>query len=273
MTNQELAQALTAAFLEELHEHVATMNTNLLALEKSPDPTQRQAHLKNLFRAAHTIKGSAQAANIDLIQQAAHRLEDILVPIRDGQRDFTPELFALLYQSADAFEEAGMRLREQRDLSDSPLMELLPRVEQAANAATRIELAATAATADSRGRQPTVSGDTYHSSRDSGDSHVPSTAVAPTAASPLLSPQTVGLRPRLPASAAIAANTSAAIAADSSTSIAAPEPHVSKGIASVRVAAEKLDRLLAQCGELLVSRRRIESQLNDVIELRDLASE
>ena len=124
MNQQELTQASMAAFLEELHEHIASLNSNLLALEKSPEPTQRQEHLRNLFRAAHTIKGSAQTTNIDLVQRAAHRIEDILSAIRDGKRDFTPDLFSLLYQSADAFEEAGMRLREQRDLSDSPLAQL-----------------------------------------------------------------------------------------------------------------------------------------------------
>ena len=40
------------------------------------------------------------------------------------------EVFALLFATADAIEEAGMRLREQHDLP-APLTRLLPRLEAA----------------------------------------------------------------------------------------------------------------------------------------------
>ncbi|MAD81244.1 MAG: hybrid sensor histidine kinase/response regulator [Planctomycetaceae bacterium] len=43
--------------------------------------------------------------------------------------------------------------------------------------------------------------------------------------------------------------------------------------ASVRVAAEKLDALLAQSGELLVARRRVQSRVDDIDELRQMVAE
>src|SRR5207247_691879 len=47
------------------------------------------------------------------------------------------DIFPLLFATADAFEEAGMRLREQQDLSGAPLAELLPDLEAAARGTIR----------------------------------------------------------------------------------------------------------------------------------------
>ena len=87
MDKHELAQRLMAAFLEELHEHVGAMNRDLMALEKNPPPEQRQALLKELFRAAHTMKGAANANSIRPIELFCHHLEDILIAVRDGKRE------------------------------------------------------------------------------------------------------------------------------------------------------------------------------------------
>ena len=60
--------------------------------------------------------------NVSAHRGACHRLEEILLAgVRDGRVAFDPELFSLLFATADAIEEAGMRLREQQDLADSPL--------------------------------------------------------------------------------------------------------------------------------------------------------
>ncbi len=252
MNQQELTQALMAAFLEELPEHIAALNSNLLAIEKSPEPAQRHEHLRNLFRAAHTIKGSAQTTNIDVVQRAAHLLEDILSAIRDSRRDFTPELFAILYQTADAFEEAGMRLREQRDLSDSPLAQLLPRIDLAARGET--SKPAPIPNRDEPRRR----------SRETSDRTLTNPATSESRSAPAVESVIAALvAPTSPVSA---------IAKTSDAGNIRHEPELVPA-ASVRVAAEKLDTLLAQCGELLVARRRVESQFNDVTELREMASD
>ena len=52
--------------------------------------------------------------------------------MRDGALVPGPSELALLFETADAIEEAGMRLREQRDLAGSPLAAVLPRLESQA---------------------------------------------------------------------------------------------------------------------------------------------
>ncbi len=54
---------------------------------------------------------------------------------------------------------------------------------------------------------------------------------------------------------------------------AAPSATSRTATGSVRVAAEKLDTLLAQSGELLVARRRIQSRVGDIEDLRQIAAD
>ncbi|MBE0596043.1 MAG: Hpt domain-containing protein, partial [Desulfuromonadales bacterium] len=62
-------------FLEEAAEHLATLESGLLRLEQEPADG---AALEALFRAAHTLKGSAALMKRPLVSTLAHRLEDIL---------------------------------------------------------------------------------------------------------------------------------------------------------------------------------------------------
>ncbi len=226
MDKQELAQRLMVAFLEELDEHVGAMNRHLLALEKNPPAEQRQALLKELFRSAHTMKGAANANSIRPIEQFCHRLEDILVAVRDGKRTFTDDLFAICFQAADALEEAGSRLREEEDLDDSPLVDLMPLIERAA------------------------AGETV-----------------------LLAKPTRPRESEAPAEPVLSTNLGSAGASPSQAVVLASDSSPERSTASVRVAAEKLDMLLAQTGELLVARRRVESRLSEIHDLRDWTAE
>ena len=101
-------------FLEELEEHVRTLNQELLALEKGPPAEEAGQRLKAVFRAAHSLKGAARSVSLPLIEGACHQLEEILAAARDGLLTLGAEHFALLFATADGIEEAGMRLREQQ---------------------------------------------------------------------------------------------------------------------------------------------------------------
>jgi two-component system chemotaxis sensor kinase CheA len=138
MDKSKIMQRLMMTFLEELEEHVRNFNQELLILEKNPPAEERAERLKTLFRSIHSLKGAARSVNVDLIEGACHRLEEILTGVRDGQTPLTAELTSLFFAVADALEEAGMRLREQQDLADAPLAALLPRLD-AATGGARVE--------------------------------------------------------------------------------------------------------------------------------------
>jgi two-component system chemotaxis sensor kinase CheA len=132
MDRDQLIQRLMATFLEELEEHVAALNRDLLALEKEQGGPRQTEHLKTLFRTVHSLKGAARSVSVPLLEAACHRLEEILAAARDGRRPLDAGLFPLLFETADAIEEAGMWLREQHDLASAPLARLLPQLEAAA---------------------------------------------------------------------------------------------------------------------------------------------
>src|SRR5262245_24841451 len=132
MDKEKLVKRLMATFLEELEDHVRALNRDLLALEKDAAGAERAELLKTLFRTAHSLKGASRSVNVNLIEGACHQLEEILSSARDGLVRLGREHFSLLFETADAIEEAGMRLREQQDLQEAPLASLLPRLEAAA---------------------------------------------------------------------------------------------------------------------------------------------
>lgn len=132
MDKSKIIQQLMATFLEELEEHLRALNQDLLALEKDPPAAEQAERFKTLFRSAHSLKGAARSVNVQVIEKACHCLEDILTRVRDRGAPLGRELFALLFATVDAIEEAGMRLREQQDMADAPLAALLPRLEAAA---------------------------------------------------------------------------------------------------------------------------------------------
>jgi len=131
MDKTKLMQRLMVTFLEELEEHVRSLNQDFLQLEKNPEEEQ-EARLKTLFRSAHSLKGAARSVNVHLIEGACHQLEEILTALQDRRLPLHKDLFALLFATVDAMEEAGMRLREQQDLADAPLAKLLERLKDAA---------------------------------------------------------------------------------------------------------------------------------------------
>ncbi len=126
-----LMKRLMATFLEELAEHVAALNRDLLVLEKGASREETAERLKSLFRTAHSLKGAARSVNVELIESACHHLEEMLAQARD-KGALAADKFAVLFGAADAIEEAGMRLREQQELAGSPLAALLPRLDEAA---------------------------------------------------------------------------------------------------------------------------------------------
>ena len=86
-------------FLVEAGEHIQNLNSGLLALEKTPDD---RAVIDELFRAAHTLKGSAAMMGFQGISDVAHKSEDMLGLFRSGSIPITRETLNFLFDSVDA---------------------------------------------------------------------------------------------------------------------------------------------------------------------------
>lgn len=83
-------------FAPEVLEHLDTAQTALehLAGEGA------EADVTALFRALHTIKGAAYSVGCTPIGKLAHKLEDLLVLVRDGQRPWSGELASIMAEGA-----------------------------------------------------------------------------------------------------------------------------------------------------------------------------
>ncbi|MBL8532956.1 MAG: chemotaxis protein CheA, partial [Betaproteobacteria bacterium] len=93
----ELEQA-RQTFFEESRDMLRQIEDALLALESG---TQDPETLNGLFRAAHTIKGSAGLFGFDRIGRFTHEVETVLDRLRSGEIAFGPVLAALLLQCSD----------------------------------------------------------------------------------------------------------------------------------------------------------------------------
>ncbi|MFP2912832.1 Hpt domain-containing protein, partial [Pyxidicoccus sp. 3LFB2] len=135
MDRDRLAQALLATFLEELEGHVASLNRELLALERERAPVRRAEYVASLLRTLHSVKGAARAASATLVETACHRMEEVLERVRDEGAG-TPDVYELCFTTVDALDDAGRRLASKQDLAGSPLEALLPQLEAAAGRTT-----------------------------------------------------------------------------------------------------------------------------------------
>ena len=86
-------------FLVEAGEHIQNLNEGLLSLEK--DPTDGSM-IDELFRAAHTLKGSAAMMGFQGISDVAHKAEDMLGQFRSGSIPIRKETMNFLFDSVDA---------------------------------------------------------------------------------------------------------------------------------------------------------------------------
>jgi two-component system chemotaxis sensor kinase CheA len=130
MDRDRLAQALLDSFLEELEGHVVSLNRDLLALEQAP--ARAKELIPGLLRTLHSVKGASRAASASMVENACHRMEEVLEPLIHG-RAATPDLFELCFATVDALDDAGRRLAARQELAGSPLETLLPQLEQAAH--------------------------------------------------------------------------------------------------------------------------------------------
>jgi two-component system chemotaxis sensor kinase CheA len=89
-------------FLIETNENLGQMDQDLITLEKNP--TERET-LARVFRALHTIKGTAGFLGFQKLQSVAHVAETLLSRLRDGELVFNQEIATGLLAVVDAVRE------------------------------------------------------------------------------------------------------------------------------------------------------------------------
>jgi two-component system chemotaxis sensor kinase CheA len=226
-----------SAFREEAAEHLQRIASLLLALEQDP---HNPATVRELFRAAHTLKGGARMVGLGAIGDLAHRVEDVLDDLRHGMATADRRLMDVLLQAHDAL-QALVGANGDAAQAGVDVTALTQQLE-----AERARLRAAAAGTPATAAQPAVSPPT-----------APAPRVAPPAgaAAPALQEPKAGPRPEL-----------AAAAGEPAAGVSAPGM---PGTLTIRVPVESIDRVLSLASALLVRWRGEGTILEDLAALAD----
>lgn len=212
----EFLQELIEIFAVEAKELIAQLTHDLLAFEKSNDDMDRRRLLDEIFRHAHTLKGSADAVNLTRVKLVAHQLETLFEAVRRGEIALSPKAVDVVLEAVDAM-DALIGLGEAGSSSND--------VE---NLVSRVAMLTKEATTDGLGR---MSADGGRATESLTGSSAPNGKESPRD-SP--SPQEES-RPRA-------------------------ETPPERG-ETMRISSSRLDSVLAQVGELIVTASGSEEQL------------
>ncbi|MCD5405662.1 MAG: chemotaxis protein CheA [Desulfotomaculum sp.] len=87
-----------SVFMDELEEKLQIINDNLLILEQD---VNNQEVLQEIFRAAHTIKGSSGIMGYEKMTKLTHEIENLFDKIRSGKITVTSEMINVLFEALD----------------------------------------------------------------------------------------------------------------------------------------------------------------------------
>src|ERR1051325_2349845 len=111
MSELSLDDELVQDYLAECREHLATIETDLLAMEKGGAEIDEQI-VNRVFRAAHSIKGGAGFFDLVKIRDLAHKTESALDMIRSRKMIPTLEIVSILLLAFDKLRELIQNHRE-----------------------------------------------------------------------------------------------------------------------------------------------------------------
>ncbi|HUX42039.1 MAG TPA: response regulator [Rectinemataceae bacterium] len=131
-------------FVEESRERIAQLIAGIGAFdiaEAREGEGSAVGGVDELFRAAHTIKGSAKMLGQAGIGETAHRLEDLLDALRSGRLKTSSEAIQALYRGADGLSSLVERLAsgEKNPPADEAVLKALAAVIGTEEASPEVE--------------------------------------------------------------------------------------------------------------------------------------
>lgn len=97
-----------ALFLEEAAEQINILEQDILLLEQSPS----QEVLNEIFRAAHTLKGSSRAMGFTAMGELTHAMEDVFDALRKGELSVSTSMVNRLFDALDTLKAMRDQIAE-----------------------------------------------------------------------------------------------------------------------------------------------------------------
>ena len=107
-------QEIIDDFMVEADELVSSLDTNLVLLEERPGDLDL---LNEIFRAAHTIKGTSGFLSFDDITSLTHKMEDVLNKLRKGTLKVNSDVMDVLLESVDSLKTLLADVAEKREIT------------------------------------------------------------------------------------------------------------------------------------------------------------
>ena len=99
--DDEVPEEILEFFQPEAEEHLQIVSDCLISLEGNNNPEE----INKLFRAIHTVKGSAAQVGLKRLGGIAHRVEDLIGRLRDGEMEPSPAVIDLCLESVDVLKK------------------------------------------------------------------------------------------------------------------------------------------------------------------------
>ncbi|MFA6000795.1 MAG: hybrid sensor histidine kinase/response regulator [Thermoleophilia bacterium] len=216
-------------FRAEAEERLKNLTEGFMALEEAPG---NEEMIKSLFREAHTLKGSAGMMGLVAIKELAHKTEDILASVQNGQVELNQEVTSLMLESLDRI-HVLLPSQDEQSKSEPDVSDLLVRLQNVAANTTPGEV--------------THATDAPSNSEAAGDLNIP----------PADDPGDLQI-PEISATESSKATPPIYVPAEK------PAFSQKKTDPTIRVNIERLDKLLNLMGEILVNQIDTEGQVKEL---------
>ena len=272
-------QKFLQRFAEEARENLEKISQGLLHFEQNP---QDQEKLNEIFRAAHTLKGSSRMMKLTTISDTAHSLEDLFSAFREGRVLLTPSISDLIFRGIDVIRdmvEVGV-VAGGNPVLDQPLCDALIAVAAGEPIATQEPVAAKkpeekeVAVEPDAAKKPeekevAVEPDAAVKPEEKKVAVEPDTAVKPEEKRVAVEPVRAPSPEKPPPAPLPAPSVPAPIVAGQAPSQAIP-PAVKKTV-TIRISAEKLDALIRTTGEVISFQNRLKQRMLEIKQARRLS--
>ncbi|MES0488705.1 MAG: chemotaxis protein CheW [Leptospirales bacterium] len=94
-------------FLDELNENLVYLDEAIITLEENPSDAET---IEEIFRVAHTIKGSAGFLDLKNLVSLGHAMESVFQEFKDGKIQVNTEVITTVLECKDAIGEIGKLL-------------------------------------------------------------------------------------------------------------------------------------------------------------------
>jgi chemosensory pili system protein ChpA (sensor histidine kinase/response regulator) len=275
----EIPPEVLEFFVPEVEEHLQAITDCLLALEANPN----EEDIHRLFRSMHTIKGSAAQVGCQRISTIAHRAEDLVGRLRDGELKPSATIIDLCLETVDVLKKTVYRQWPDEPSFQFGARSLIARLEQIAPTEVEppvapAEAEPSAPPASPLAPQPIAQPATLSATEPPAEPlpQLATELASATQSATLFATQSAPpSEPLLPA-VELSTQRNAGDEHKEEPKVETPESIAARtpvGMAqskSVRIALERLDRMMNAVGELVINRTRMLGRLAELEKLAEV---